>query len=181
MNNPEQMLKDNIRLVGYAYNKLHRCALTIKYKDDLISEGTLGLWNGCKTYDETKNIKVSSYLYTCIRNNMLVFLRKYKTDYLVDSLDAPSRESSGLCVGDLLEAPNKNMDCQVITEYCNIYFKYYKKTERAAYMLPRILVLLSQGYNFKEIARLLGVGNVFKYIEKIRYAILKEQKDENMA
>lgn len=69
-NEINKICEENIGLVYMVVNKI-KC----KYdREDLISEGMIGLFNGAKTYDKTKNIKLSTYLTTCIKNEISKYL-----------------------------------------------------------------------------------------------------------
>ena len=61
---------------------------TIQYdKDDLISVGNIGLIKAINTFDISKKVSFSSYAIRCIDNEILMFLRKLKKNYKVESLD----------------------------------------------------------------------------------------------
>lgn len=72
----EKLITDNLRLVYFCYNKLQTNALTVRYKDDLISEGMLGLVKAANSFEPNRKTKFATYAIMCIRNQMLMFIRK---------------------------------------------------------------------------------------------------------
>ncbi|MEA5002961.1 MAG: sigma-70 family RNA polymerase sigma factor [Christensenella sp.] len=44
-------------------------------KEELVSVGSIGLIKAAESYDATKNVKFSTYASTCIKNEMLMYLR----------------------------------------------------------------------------------------------------------
>lgn len=72
MNEREKKFMENYSLVGYVVNTFFPKNL---YKDDLKQEGYIGLLKAIDTYDESKNIKFSTYAVKCIKNKIIDFLR----------------------------------------------------------------------------------------------------------
>lgn len=50
-----------------------RFTQNIEFQKDLEQEGYLGLLNAQMKYDNTKNVKFSTFAYTCIKNSMISF------------------------------------------------------------------------------------------------------------
>ena len=72
----DRLITENIRLVYYVYEKLSKNDITVRYKDDIVSEGTLGLIKAARNFDGDKGYKFATYAVRCIRNEMLMFLRR---------------------------------------------------------------------------------------------------------
>lgn len=89
MNN-EATFEQYFYIVKYCYKKLHKDDFIIKSEEDLIQEGSLGLWKACLSYDESLGIKFFSYAYAAVQNSMLVYIRKNR-DYFYNycSLEQP--------------------------------------------------------------------------------------------
>ena len=72
----EKLIKHNLRLVLHIANKFKNGNNSPEYLEELISLGSFGLIKGINSYDPTKNIKLSSYCWRCIENEILMSLRK---------------------------------------------------------------------------------------------------------
>ena len=70
------LVEANMRLVYYTYEKLYKNSFVVNNKDDLISEGFLGLIKAANSYKG--RTKFSTYASTCIRNSMLMYIRSNK-------------------------------------------------------------------------------------------------------
>ena len=66
----DKLVTDNLRLVYYLYEKLTKNPLTENYKDDIISEGMVGLVKAANTFDNGRGIKFGTYASRCITNEM---------------------------------------------------------------------------------------------------------------
>lgn len=68
-----------MRLVYHMYGKIGDGPIKENYKEDIISEGMLGLCKAAHTFDESRGVRFSTYAAMCIRNAMLMFIRKTKS------------------------------------------------------------------------------------------------------
>jgi RNA polymerase sporulation-specific sigma factor len=73
----KRLTENNLRLVYYTYERLGKTDFVKRNKDDIVSEGTVGLIKAVKTYKADKS-KFATYASRCIRNEMLMFLRRNK-------------------------------------------------------------------------------------------------------
>ena len=71
----DRLITDNVKLVYYIYEKLSKNKITLRYKDDIVSEGMIGLIKAARNFDETKGCKFATFAARCIQNEMLMFLR----------------------------------------------------------------------------------------------------------
>ena len=74
MNNNTDLITNNLKLIHYVISK-------INYKnnneyEDLFQSGCIGLINASNTYNNKLNIKFSTYAYTCIKNEILKYIKK---------------------------------------------------------------------------------------------------------
>ena len=67
-----KLVEHNLRLVAHIIKKYYA---NQNEQDDLVSIGTIGLIKAIKTYDISKNIKLSSYASRCIENARIVSRR----------------------------------------------------------------------------------------------------------
>ena len=102
MKDREKLITDNMGLVRYIVKGIE--APKEEY-DDLVSEGTIGLIKAAQTYDENKEIKFSTYSARCIKNQILMYLRKENKHKNVQSLDDILNEDNDgkkLVISDLI-------------------------------------------------------------------------------
>lgn len=66
--------ESNIGLVGAVYNKLFSKYRWIK--DDLMQEGSMALFIACQKYDKERNTNFSTFATACIKNSMLLYVKK---------------------------------------------------------------------------------------------------------
>lgn len=88
----EELLNENMRLV---YFVMRRQFSSLAGDQDLIQEGLIGLWKACLSYDGREGVKFSSFAIPCIRNAILMELRKRRRAPAAISLDAPLGDSDG--------------------------------------------------------------------------------------
>ena len=69
--NKEKLILDNIGLIYMVLKKYN----LYKYADEYFDVGMIGLVYGAKTFDASKGYKVSTYLTTCIANEIKKYLR----------------------------------------------------------------------------------------------------------
>lgn len=75
--NRQKLIEDNINLVHFI---VHKYFPNIGFEyEELVSIGCIGLIKASRTYDPTK-VKFSSYAFSCIRNEILMLIRKSKKD-----------------------------------------------------------------------------------------------------
>lgn len=87
----EKLVTDNLGLVRYVAKQL--VSPNVDF-DDLVSEGTIGLIKAAATFNEEKNVKFSTYSSQCIRNEILMFLRRENKHSDVKSIDDILAEDS---------------------------------------------------------------------------------------
>ena len=69
----EKLAEENLPLIYFIANQLSN---NTSDKDELISSGFIGFTKALKTYDYAKRTKFSTYAYVCIKNEMLIHLRR---------------------------------------------------------------------------------------------------------
>jgi RNA polymerase sigma factor (sigma-70 family) len=69
---PQQLFQQNIKLAYKLASRHYSNHLT---SEDIKQHALIGLWAACCTFDETKGIKLSTYAWTCIKNELTVALR----------------------------------------------------------------------------------------------------------
>lgn len=74
MNAKDQIIKDYDKIINFVIKSMH---LGYRY-DEIFDAGLIGFVNGLNSYDESKKIKYSTYLYECIKNEILRYINHDK-------------------------------------------------------------------------------------------------------
>ena len=69
------LIERNLRLVAHVVKKYSSSKVD---QDDLISIGTIGLIKGVNSFNPDKGSKLSTYVSTCIQNEVLMHFRSIK-------------------------------------------------------------------------------------------------------
>lgn len=155
--NVQALVEENVRLVYFVFGKMTRSELISQYREDLISEGFLGLVKAAQKFDESRGIKFVSFAAKCIRNQMFMSLRKLRkqTEHET-SLDAPigmDEDGHELCLLDILDAPPP----QFVDERLD-FQAFMKSAEKKDWQIIRAKLL---GYTQKEIGELLNLSQSY--------------------
>ena len=100
----DELLIHNIKLVLHQIKK-HFQNIDY-YKEDLVSIGNIGLIKAIETFDLSKGFEFTTYAAKCINNEILMFLRKIKKDYSMESLEktiSGDNEGNELKLKDTIE------------------------------------------------------------------------------
>jgi len=151
----EKLILDNMRLVYFMYEKLQKNDITVRYKEDLISEGMVGLCKAANSYDPDRGVRFTTYSSMCIRNEMLMFLRKLNRQVnaevsLQDTIgyDADGRE---LTYEDIIEDESQSPDHFLADAIAKEFTEQQKPLDR------EILKALQSGHKQSEIGEMLGI------------------------
>lgn len=164
----ETLVCDNIRLVYYIFGKLSQTEFSALHKDDIISSGILGLVKAANTFDTERGTKFSTYAALCIRNEMLMYMRKARRYFNQEiSLESPvTVDESGaiLTIADTLEANENPQD------ECLAGLMYKEFIQKLTPLDQRVLIMRIEGYKQKEISARLGYsqGYIARRIKGIR-------------
>jgi len=108
-----QLVADNIRLVYYLAQKLGATEFVKQNKDDLASEGMVGLVKAARAFDPAKGIKFATFASRCINNEMLMFMRrnkKHEGDISLYAAVCGDAEGNELLLLDTLCADESNIE-----------------------------------------------------------------------
>lgn len=86
MKTAEELLQENTRLVNFV---MRRQFPSLARDQDIAQEGFIGLWKACLKYDGREGVKFSTFAIPCIRNAILMELRRRRRIPGAVSLDAP--------------------------------------------------------------------------------------------
>lgn len=170
----DKLVTDNLRLVYYLYEKLTKNKLTRQYKDDIISEGMVGLVKAAKTFDDKRKIKFGTYASRCITNEMLMFIRRMNKQLPHEvSLYTPiGKDADGhtLCYADVLADESDAPESCILTAAVDKFLAKQSEIDR------EIVNAMRQGYKQKEVADIVGLRQptVSRRLRKLRLKFRKE-------
>jgi RNA polymerase sporulation-specific sigma factor len=156
------LIEENIKLVFYCFNRLHKDRFVEKYADDLKQEGMLGLMKAANTFDSEKG-RFSTYAILCIRNEMFMFMRKMRKSfdreislYTPVGLDA---EGSEVYLIDTIPcnqaSAEDEMECKDAVQFINEQSPRNKS----------IMKMRVDGLTMTEIGKVLGISQ--SYVSRI--------------
>lgn len=154
---PEERYLSNESLV---YDVLKKYFPIYFKSEDMRQEGRIGLWKACLTFDENHGVAFSSYAYPCIRNTILMALRKERKVLSTVSLNQLlDTEDGDLVLEDVL-AGDVGVDWVDWEEFC----------QKLTPLEKDICQLRLLGFNQSEIADELNYaqGHISRVLKKVR-------------
>lgn len=169
----EEIVLNNTRLIYAAAKKLN----VYGRLDEFYSVGMTGLVKGAKNYDETLGFKLSTYLYRCIYNEMLMTIRnntsgKQIPEYIVTSISVPTGEN--LTLEDTLADTIDIEELMIKKDEISTLYKEISKLSKQEQMV----INLSFGVNGyekmkqKDICKMLNTSQ--SYISRVKVRALKK-------
>ncbi|MDD4375528.1 MAG: sigma-70 family RNA polymerase sigma factor [Clostridia bacterium] len=156
----ENLFFDNFNLVYHILKKLN---YNKNDQDDLVQEGAIGLLKAINSFDDKKGIRFSTYAFSCIKNEMLYYLRKnhynyiYLNDYICDDIELIETIKS--YDNDILEELIKNEMIESLKQYFN-----NKLNKIEQFIIKSLFGIECEKKNQGEVATILNVsqGSVSK-------------------
>ena len=119
------LIERNLRLVAHVCKKY---STTKVEQDDLISIGTIGLIKGINSFEESKGVRLATYVARCIDNEILMFLRSTKKlgaeVYLEDPI-GKDKDDNTVTLQEVLENDDRSIEEEV-----DLKFKVKKLYEK---------------------------------------------------
>ncbi|MCI9246049.1 MAG: RNA polymerase sporulation sigma factor SigK [Clostridia bacterium] len=107
------LIEHNLRLVAHITKKYSSTNID---PDDLISIGSIGLIKGINSFDNSKGIKLATYVARCIDNEILMYLRSTKKlnseVYLEDPI-GKDKDDNTVTLQEVLENSDRNIEDEV--------------------------------------------------------------------
>ncbi len=163
------LIERNLRLVAHVCKKY---ATSKVDQDDLISIGTIGLIKGINSFDNSKGVRLATYVSRCIDNEILMYLRSTKKlsaeVYLEDPI-GKDKDDNTVTLQEVLENSDKNIEDEV-----DLKFKVkqlYEKMKEVLKTREKTILELRFGLNGKkpqtqnEIASSMGISR--SYVSRI--------------
>jgi RNA polymerase sporulation-specific sigma factor len=189
----EQLVIPNIPLAGFIAKRFLDPEKPDRTLDDLASIGRIGLIKAAKTFDIDREVKFSTYAVKCIKNEILMYLRKANNKSVkVISFETPCSvdyDGHELTLFETFVAPNSDFDEQI----CDSAELQDKKQmlmiylEKLPYIWRQVIILRYGLYDGEckkqtEISEILGLSQSYisrvekRAIDKLRLNILAEEK-----
>ena len=175
------LIEHNLRLVVYIAKKFDNTGVGV---EDLISIGTIGLIKAINTFNPVKKIKLATYAYRCIENEILMYLRRNSKTKMEVSIDEPLNvdwDGNELLLSDILGTDEdviyKDIESQVERTLLGKAIEKLTKREQTIVRL-RFGINMPDGREKtqKEVADLLGISQ--SYISRLEKRIMKRLKKE---
>lgn len=117
VNNEEELVVNNIRLVYYIVKKFN---FSQSEYEDVVECGILGLVKAARTFDKSKGKRFSTYAGRCIQNEIGMYFRKHKKclDYVYLDEDIPelSTEGGKITLKDIIKSPEESIEERILRE-----------------------------------------------------------------
>ncbi len=183
LNARNKLVEHNLRLVAHIVKKYYTSGSD---PDDLVSIGTIGLIKAVNTFNEEKNIKLSSYASRCIENEILMYFRTTKKNSLDISINEEidsDAEGNALTLMDVMATDDHiidDLDTKIKTEKLGTFMKEV--------LTPRERMILNLRYGIdqekpltqREVASLLKISRSYvSRIEKKALGKLRKRYESN--
>ena len=163
-----KLIEHNLRLVAHIVKKYEDKNVD---KDDLISVGTIGLIKGIDSYDDSKNIRITTYAARCIENEILMFFRsnkKFNNDISLNDYIGLDKDGNEIALIDVLPSDEddvatkilNNMNVELLHKHLNVLNKREKDI-----IIKRYGLFNSPIYTQKRIASELSISR--SYVSRI--------------
>ncbi len=155
----EKVAEENIRLVYKVVSKFRNTHFDY---DDILSAGMFGFNNAINAYDSDGQVKFSTFAYTCIKNEIYLFMNeqrmdKRKANNEASSLDVKARSNAGgsttreVSLKNIIPNPESEYDWEGINEAVEMVFK--KLTDKQRVVFSKFLEDKKQDDIAKELGR----------------------------
>lgn len=168
-----------MRLVVYIARKFENTGINI---EDLISIGTIGLTKDVNSFDTERKIKLATYASRCIKNEILMYLRKNnkrKSELSFDELLNVDWDGNELLLSDVLgteiDIITKTLDSDVDKQL--LRNALYELTDREKQIMELHFGLIGEDAKTqKDVADMLGISQ--SYISRLEKQIISQLKKE---
>lgn len=181
MNAKNKIIEHNLRLVAHIVKKY---SSSPEEQDDLISIGTIGLIKGINSFDESKGIKLATYVSKCIENEILMYFRSKKKLSQEISINEPidsDSEGNPLTLMDIIfigEDTSEIIDEKLLIKKLYTYIDEIDDEREKNIIVMRYGLYGTEVFTQNQIARKLNISRSYvsriekKIIEKLRKKLL---------
>lgn len=115
----DDIIVENLNLIHFTIKKMRLYWKNEDEYNDFYNDGLIGLINGVRTFDESKDLKLSTYLYVCISNSIKAGMHynnslKRKTDKRIISLNMYINEEQDEQLIDFIPDNKTNIEKEII-------------------------------------------------------------------
>lgn len=168
----EKIINHNIRLVSLIISRMN--SNMVYNKKELFSSGCLGLINAVDTFNANKGYSFSSYAYACIKNEIMVFIKKEHKHINNSSLEEIIFKDSGQTLGETILDDKVHLEEDY--EKAEIYGIVRQCVNELPYTEKRV-VLLYYGFIDNKSYTQEEIGKILNYSKQYVSVILKKAKD----
>ena len=173
------LIERNLRLVVYIARKFENTGVGV---EDLISVGTIGLIKAVNTFNPEKKIKLATYAWRCIENEILMYLRRNTKVKAEVSFYEPLNidwDGNELLLSDILGTENDTVynliEDEVDKQLLFLALKNLNEREKEIVKL-RFGLSGNMEKTQKEVADMLGISQ--SYISRLEKKIINRLKKE---
>lgn len=175
------LIERNLRLVAHVCKKYANSNVE---QDDLISIGTIGLIKGINSFKLEKNTKLSTYVSTCIQNEILMFFRSNKKTASEVSLEDPigkDKDDNTITLQDVLENNERNIEDEVDLKIK--IRKLYGKIKEVLKDREKLIIEMRFGLDGQkpktqhQIAEMMGISR--SYVSRIETKAIRKTSKRN--
>lgn len=174
------LIERNLRLVAHIAKKY---SISNVEQDDLISIGTIGLIKGINSFDNSKGVKLATYVSRCIDNEILMYLRATKklgAEVFLDEPIGKDKDDNIVTLQEVLENNEKNID--EIVDIKMKLRKMYIKMKEILKDREKLILELRFGLDGNkpktqnQIAKMLGISR--SYVSRIETKAINKLSKE---
>ncbi|MGL5413953.1 sigma-70 family RNA polymerase sigma factor [Cetobacterium sp.] len=177
-----ELLIKKYRNIIFAVMREHTLYLKGMELDDFIQEGSLGILKAIKYFNNSKNVKFSSFVRLCVKSELISFVKKHSSkrhDILTDIIYCRKFTDKEVAYDSIIEevysSDRDNPERILFIKELFKEIKIFLKKELSTFE-QEILILLSRGYSYKEICTLLKKEpkKIDNTIQRIRQKLKKQ-------
>lgn len=174
------LIERNLRLVAHVCKKYSTAGIE---QDDLISIGTIGLIKGINSFDNSKGVRLATYVARCIDNEILMHLRSTKklgAEVFLEEPIGKDKDDNTVTLQEVLENNDRSIE-----EIVDIKFKIkklYGKMKEILKDREKLIIELRFGLNGdkpktqNQIAEMLGISR--SYVSRIETKAINKLANE---
>lgn len=183
-----KLIEHNLRLVAHIVKKFETHT---NDTDDLISIGTIGLIKGVDSYNNEKNIQLTTYIAKCIQNEILMYFRSIKGENIksISLNDSIGHDKDGNEISLIEVIKDNSEDFQSLIQKKENLEQVSKYINTLSYREKEILckrygLLNQKEQTQKEIAKEMHISRSYvsriekRALTKILKEFIKNQKKE---
>lgn len=177
-----ELLIKKYRNIVFAVMREHTLYLKGMELDDFVQEWNLGFLKAIKYFNDSKNVKFSSFVRLCVKSELISFVKKYSSkrhDILTDIIYCRKFTDKETVYDSIIEevysSDKDNSERILFIKELLKEMKIILKKELSVFE-QEILILLSRGYSYKEICTLLKKEpkKIDNTIQRIRQKLKKQ-------